>query len=90
MDFAGGDRQRPGTMKDAYRFWQLIVGAQISMELPAVRLFDDQNAVNAVEGCGQTFRRPRSLVRYAGNDARYSGRVYCTRECFHAASRAAR
>ena len=52
MNFTGGNRQRSGPVKHLHRGWEIVVRAQISVELRAVRLFDNKDAPNSFEGGG--------------------------------------
>ena len=54
MDFTGLDRQRAGPVEDTDRAGQIVVGAQIAMELAAVRLLDHQHVLVALQHGGET------------------------------------
>src|SRR6266571_4041419 len=55
MDLAGPDRQRAGSVKNADFAGQLVMRAQVAMELRAMALLDHQDAAGAVERAGESF-----------------------------------
>jgi len=69
MHFAGRDRQRTGAVERAHWRWQVVMGAQISVKLGAMRLLDDEDTFDASERLCHLLR-PRRQQQARRNEAR--------------------
>ena len=67
MDFTSGDRQRARAVEDAHRRGQVIVSAQVFVELAAMGLLDDQNAFDAFESDRHLLRPGRRQQAWRDN-----------------------